>query len=144
MTSPFYTTAEEAEEAFYEAIGEANLDALMAVWSDDEEIVCIHPTGQRMDGPVAIRQSWRAIFEHNPRFSMRARTRTRWESVLIAVHCVAEALHVHHVQTVHGLMHSTHVFLRGTHGWRLVSRHTSAALEQTEIEDEDGGKHTLH
>ena len=48
--TPFYATAEDAEEAFYEAIARADLDALMAVWSEDEDIVCIHPTGQRMDG----------------------------------------------------------------------------------------------
>lgn len=144
MTSPFYPTTEEAEEAFYEAIREADLDALMAVWSDDEEVVCVHPTGQRMDGQTAIRQSWRATFEHNPRFSVHVHARARWESALIVVHCVVETLHIHHDQAAHGLMHSTHVFLRGTRGWRLVSRHTSAALEQAETEDEDGRKHTLH
>jgi ketosteroid isomerase-like protein len=147
MTPPFFPTPEEAEEALYEAIAQGNLDALMAVWSDDEEIVCIHPTGQRMEGQAAVRQSWRAIFEHNPRFSVRVRGRARWEGALIAVHCVIETLYVHHDQAAHGLMHSTHVFLRGTRGWRLASRHTSAALEQVETGDEDargGRKHTLH
>ncbi|MDR2614352.1 MAG: nuclear transport factor 2 family protein [Candidatus Accumulibacter sp.] len=148
MTHPFYPTPEEAEEAFYEAVAQADLDALMAVWSDDEEILCIHPTGQRMNGPAAIRQSWHAIFEHNPRFFMRTQAKARWESALISVHCIAETLYVPHDQAVHGLMHSTHVFLRGTRGWRLVSRHTSAALpEQVDTGEESthgGHKHTLH
>ena len=48
-----FTTAEEAEAAFYDAIGRADLDALMSVWSDDEDIVCIHPTGQRLSGAAA-------------------------------------------------------------------------------------------
>ena len=55
--STIYTTTEDAEEAFYDAIGRGDLDALMAIWSEDEEIVCIHPTGQRMDGHAAIRES---------------------------------------------------------------------------------------
>jgi ketosteroid isomerase-like protein len=144
---PFYTTVDEAEDAFYEAIARANLDALMAAWSDDEDIVCIHPTGHRMDGQRAIRESWRAIFDNNPRFFVRIHARARWESSLISAHCVVETLHVPQEQVPRGLMRSTNVFIRGTRGWRLVSRHTSAALEQAGAGDEDAfgsQKHTLH
>ena len=144
--SIIYTTAEDAEEAFYEAIGRGDLDALMATWSDDEEIVCIHPTGQRMDGHTAIRESWRSIFESNPRFSVHIRGKVRWESLLISVHSVVETLFLEKDQTVHGPMLSTNVFIRGANGWRLLSRHTSAAAEASETEDEtpDSQKHTLH
>lgn len=145
--TPFYATAEDAEEAFYEAIARADLDALMAVWSEDEDIVCIHPTGQRMDGHTAIRESWRSIFESNPRFSVHIRSKVRWESVLISVHSVVETLHLEKDQTAHGPMLTTNVFSRGTNGWRLLSRHTSAAAEEPENGDDDaygGTQHTLH
>jgi hypothetical protein len=46
-----FATPEDVETAFYEAIARADLVALMSVWADDEEIVCIHPTGQRLTGP---------------------------------------------------------------------------------------------
>ena len=68
--SVIYTSAEDAEQAFYEAIGRGDLDALMSVWADDEEIVCIHPTGQRLRGPLAIRESWRSIFAGNSRLTV--------------------------------------------------------------------------
>ena len=48
-----------------EAIGRGDLDAIMEVWADDEEIVCIHPTGQRLSGASAIRESWQTIFSSN-------------------------------------------------------------------------------
>ena len=145
--TPFYATAEDAEEAFYEAIARADLDALMVVWSEDEDIVCIHPTGQRMDGHAAIRESWRSIFESNPRFSVHIRSKVRWESVLISVHSVVETLHLEKDQTTHGPMLTTNVFTRGTNGWRLLSRHTSAAAEHADVADDlaDGQhRHTLH
>ena len=63
--STIYTSAEEAEDAFYEAIGRGDIDAIMQVWSDEEEIVCIHPTGQRIDGHTAIRESWRAVLHRH-------------------------------------------------------------------------------
>jgi ketosteroid isomerase-like protein len=146
MTPFFYTTPEDAEDAFYEAIVHANLDALMAVWSDDEDIVCIYPTGHRADGHAAIRDSWRAVFESNPRFSVRIRGKLRWESAMVSVHCVVETLYLLKDQTAHGPMLSTNVFVRGTNGWRLVSHHSSAAIRAPEHGDEDlpGGKHTLH
>jgi ketosteroid isomerase-like protein len=49
-----FATPEDVETAFYEAIARADLAALMSVWADDEEIVCIHPTGQRLTGTDAI------------------------------------------------------------------------------------------
>ncbi len=144
--STIYTTAEDAEEAFYEAIGRADLDALMATWSDDDEIVCIHPTGQRMDGHAAIRESWRSIFESNPRFSVHIRSKIRWQSLLLCVHSVVETLYLENDRTTHGPMLTTNVFIRGANGWRLLSRHTSAAAEASdgENDDLDTKKHTLH
>ncbi len=134
--STLFTTAEEAEEAFYDAISRGDLDALMSTWADDEEIVCIHPTGQRMDGLAAIRESWRSIFESNPRFSVHIRSKVRWESLLISVHSVVETLYLDKDQTTHGPMLSTNVFIRGANGWRLLSRHASAAAEDSDSDDD--------
>lgn len=126
---PIFTTAEDAEEAFYDAIGRADLDALMNVWAEDEEIVCIHPTGQRLTGTLAIRDSWRIIFANNPRFTVRIKSKIRWDSLLLSVHSVVETLYLGDDQTPHGPMLSTNVFQRGPNGWRLLSHHTSAAAD---------------
>ena len=49
-------SAAEVEAAFYEALNRADVEALMALWADDEEIVCIHPGGPRLHGHAAIQQ----------------------------------------------------------------------------------------
>lgn len=138
-----FTTAEDAEEAFYDAIARADLEALMGIWAEDEEIVCIHPTGQRLTGPMAIRESWRSIFTSNPRFSVHIKRRVCWESVLISVHSVVETLYLGDEKTPHGPMLSTNVFLRGANGWRLLSHHTSAAMAESGSEAGDEPR-TLH
>src|SRR5262245_28748700 len=56
-------SAAEVETAFYDALNRADLEALMALWADDEEIVCVHPGGPRLIGHRAIRESWSAILE---------------------------------------------------------------------------------
>jgi hypothetical protein len=42
MSSSIFTSPEEAESAFYAALARADLDGMMAVWSEDEEVVCVH------------------------------------------------------------------------------------------------------
>lgn len=143
--SAIYTTSEDAEEAFYNAVGRGDLDTLMDVWADDEEIVSIDPAGQRLAGAAAIREGWRTIFESSPRFSIHIRRKVRWESMLIAVHSVIETIHLEKDHTIQGTMLSTNVFLRGANGWRLLSRHTSAAAEGAEAGNEiESRHHTLH
>ena len=43
--SGILTTPDDAEEAFYDAIARADLDALMNLWAEDEEIVFVGRAG---------------------------------------------------------------------------------------------------
>lgn len=146
--SVMFATAEDAEEAFYEAIGRGDLEALMNVWADDDEIVCIHPTGQRLTGPAAIRDSWRIIFANNARLGVRVEPIVRWKGVMLDVHSVIETLYLGDEPTPHGPMLSTNVFQRGPNGWRLLAHHASAAAQDgsAEADSAPGANrpHTLH
>lgn len=151
MTSAFFASAEDAEEAFYDAIGRADLEALMNVWADDEEVVCIHPTGERLAGPMAIRESWRAIFANNPPLTVRIKTSVRWKSLMLDVHSVVETLYLGDAPTAHGPLLATNVFQRGANGWRLLAHHVSTAADgeaesdsQTPAGGAKGGQRTLH
>ena len=125
-----FASPDDVEAAFYEAIARADLVALMSVWADDEEIVCIHPTGQRLSGTAAIRDSWRSIFANNPRLKVRLSRVLRWNSMLLAVHNVVETLYIGDEQKAHGPMLATNVFQRGATGWRLLAHHSSSAADQ--------------
>jgi ketosteroid isomerase-like protein len=120
----------------------------MSVWADDEEIVCIHPTGQRLRGAAAIRESWRAIFANNPQLTVRITRSVHWNSMLLTVHNVIETLYLGNEPTPHGPMLATNVFHRGARGWRLLAHHSSTAAEaaqETRANDRnDGTSRTLH
>ena len=143
-----FATAEDAEDAFYEAIGRGDVEALMSIWADDDEIVCIHPTGQRLTGPAAIGESWRVIFANNPRLGVRVTPCVRWKGVMLDVHSVIETLYLGDEATAHGPMLSTNVYQRGPDGWRLLSRHTSVAADdgsaEAASERSASRLHTLH
>lgn len=129
MTQPaHFATPEDVEFAFYGALAKGDADELMSIWAEDEETLCVHPTGVRLSGINLIRESWRAIFA-NARLRVQAEPVTRWQGMLLAIHHQTETLFVGDDPSPHGPLHVTHIFSRGAHGWRLVSRHASAAAE---------------
>ncbi len=129
MTSPIsqFAAPEYAEVAFYEAIGRGDLKTLMSVWSEEEEVVCVHPTGQRMRGLQEVREGWQSVLTQGLRVSVTPLH--RWQTMVMAVHLVQETLYVGDDQTPHGPLFSTNVYMRGAHGWRLVSHHSTAAID---------------
>jgi len=152
-TAPIFATPEDAENAFYEAIQTGQLDALMAVWADDEEVVCVHPNGQRMVGHAAIRESWRAILGSGRRLHIGIGRSVRWTSMLMSVHSVIEQITIDNDppnEPAHGgeggtlTLAGTNVLLRGANGWRLLSHHSSAIQEQTDAESSGNGPRVLH
>jgi len=61
MSARIFPTAQDAENAFYEALERCDLEGMMAVWAEDEEIVCVHPVGERLSGQEQVRESWARI-----------------------------------------------------------------------------------
>ena len=118
-------TPQDVETQFYEALQRGDIDALMAVWSDDEEIVCVHPGGPRIVGPAAIRATFDSIFANGSIPVQAERVRT-----LSTGHCeVHSVLERVDIPTDEGVstawVIATNVFVRTDQGWRLVVHHAS-------------------
>jgi hypothetical protein len=41
--------------AFYDALTKCDLEAMMAVWGDDDDVYCVHPNGARIMGVEQVR-----------------------------------------------------------------------------------------
>src|SRR6476661_1908020 len=110
--------ADDVEAAFYDALQNADLDKLMACWADEDEIVCIHPGGPRVVGPIAIR----ATFVHNLLEKVEVLTpqgpRVAW---VIA----------------------TNIWHKTAQGWRLVAHHASPGTP-SEIQEVSDTPSVLH
>ncbi|MBI5785400.1 MAG: nuclear transport factor 2 family protein [Rhodocyclales bacterium] len=124
---PIFPTPQDAEAAFYDAVERADLEALMAVWAEDEEIVCVHPGGPRLTGYAAIRDAWRRIFEGGPRLKVRLSGTTSVQTPFAVVNTVIEHISVRDDESRRAPVVATNVFVRGTVGWRLVLHHVSPA-----------------
>lgn len=125
QTAHLLASPEDTEAQFYEALREADIDKLMAVWSDDDEIVCVHPGGPRAIGARAIRASFEAIFAKGG-IPVRLESARRLLSLGTAVHSVVERVSIQTAQGERaGYVVATNVFVRTAQGWRLVCHHAS-------------------
>ena len=113
------------EQQFYDALQHADIDQLMAVWSDDEDVTCVHPGGPRLVGTGAIRAAFESIFA-NGAVNVRAEKVRRLRTQTCAVHSVLEHIGL---MTAGGPQSAwvvaTNVYVMSAQGWRLVSHHAS-------------------
>lgn len=127
-------TPDEVEQAFYEALHHAQIEALMACWAEEDEMVCVAPDGACAIGAVNIRRMFEARLAAGG-----------WQVQPAQVHKVdALACAVHHrlerVQRAdtHELQsqwwHVTNVYHKTAQGWRMVAHHMSKAPEPSQLD----------
>jgi ketosteroid isomerase-like protein len=119
-----YGSAAETEAAFYDALNRADLEALMALWADDDEIVCVHPGGPRLIGHAAIRNSWSAILEHGGLHILPSQLHET-HTLMSSVHTVVEGSTAATGEPAHLI--ATNVYAKTPRGWRIVLHHVSIA-----------------
>ena len=127
ITPTSLTSADDVEQAFYDAVARADLEALMSLWAEDDEIACVHPGAPRLQGHAAIRASWELIFERGP-VHIRPRHLHVTQNMSCSVHTLVEEVDVPDDpdwQEAHIL--ATNVFLKTPQGWRMVLHHASVA-----------------
>jgi uncharacterized protein (TIGR02246 family) len=132
MSERIFPTAQDAENAFYEALERGDLEGMMAVWAEDEDVICVHPGGERLAGQDQIRESWTRIFASGPQGRVQVANQVAISGMMLAVHSVhenftlpgakpgqpgAEALPVPIL--------ATNVYLRTAAGWKMIVHHAS-------------------
>ncbi|MCC7485411.1 MAG: nuclear transport factor 2 family protein [Burkholderiales bacterium] len=122
-----FATPQDAEAAFYDALTKSDLEAMMAVWADDDDVYCVHPNGARVSGVEQIRESWRQIFASGQRLSFRLRESQYVQGMMLSVHSVYEHVGVAGESRARAPVIATNVFLRTERGWRMVAHHASPA-----------------
>src|SRR5881227_3253720 len=87
------SSPDDIEAQLYQALQRGDIERLMAVWSDDDDICCVHPGGPRLVGAAAIRASFEAMFA-NGAIDARPEKVRRLQSNACAVHSVLEQVRV--------------------------------------------------
>jgi ketosteroid isomerase-like protein len=143
MKTKFYSTPQEAEAAFYEAFEQIDADAMMAVWSSEEDVVCIHPQGAPIAGYEAVRESWRGIFNNGQKLRFRITPHHTYTGLMLSIHIVLEHARLESgEESTHPIL-ATNVYMRSDKGWRMILHHASPSPLQT-ISEADDPSRVLH
>lgn len=126
-TPTIFTSPQDAAVAFYQAFEAKDIDAMMATWADDEELVCIHPGGPRLVGYEAVRAGWEHLFASDTKLAFQLDDITVVETVGLAMQSAIEQVTVGGDTKPRGAAIVTNVFLRTPSGWRMVMHHSSPA-----------------
>ncbi|HVS55998.1 MAG TPA: nuclear transport factor 2 family protein [Casimicrobiaceae bacterium] len=130
-TSTIFTTPQDAATAFYRAFEAKDIDAMMAAWAEDEDIVCVHPGGPRLVGFDAVRVGWEQIFAGETKLLFRLEELVVLETVGMALQSAIEQVTVGDNPAPRGTAIASNVFLRTPSGWRIVLHHASPAPTMT-------------
>ena len=142
MKKTLFATPQDAEAAFYEAFMKQDLDAMMAVWADDDEVYCVHPRGPRITGVAQVRESWRQIFSSAQSVRFQVRGQHLLQAMMVSVHSVYEQITRADETRARACVVATNIYMRTERGWRMMAHHASPA--PTIEEPEPRRAKTLH
>ena len=130
MSGKIFPTAQDAENAFYEALERCDLEGMMAVWAEDEDIVCVH-LAAAAGGQDEVRESWARIFAAGPRARVTIEQQVALTGMMLAVHSVFERFVIPQASpSAAAPIIATNVYLRTAAGWRMIVHHASPAPAQ--------------
>src|SRR5262245_17734860 len=126
MSTKIFPTAQDAENAFYEALERGDLDGMMSVWAEDEDVMCVHPGGPRLAGHEQVRAGWAKIFAGGGT-GLHVSQQVAVQAMMLAVHSVQENFPGESGKPPPPPVVATNVYLRTAAGWRMVAHHASPA-----------------
>ena len=122
-----FGSAQEAEAAFYAAFQISDIEGMTLIW-DDHEAVCIHPFGDRIEGKLAIMQTWQQIFAHDVQLRFTLSDPWVFSGDSHGIHLVRENISVDESEGVKTMVVlATNAYRRVDDGWRMILHHASPA-----------------
>ena len=130
-----YETPQEAEDAFYDALEEGDLNRVLAVWADTDDISCLLPMYPLIRGHKDVEDVFRHLFSRGQGIALTV-THLDWiKADDIAIHHVEEAIqHVPPGRPPPPPFYGTNIYRKYDGGWRLIT-HLNAPTPQPQGQD---------
>lgn len=109
-----------ANDAFYHAFRNRDMEAMEAVWSERPGVTCIHPGWHPLDGRDAVMQSWQAILS-NP-------DSPQIDSTDALAHVAGDAAYVLCYEVIgKSILVATNIFAFENRTWRMIHHQSGPA-----------------
>ncbi len=139
------STTPTRRKRFYDAFERADFAAMMVVWAEGEDVVCVHPSGPRLTGFDAVRESWMQIFAGGVKLSVRVTESRRVDGPSVSVRSAVESITAPGTESSPQLVNVTNVYVLTDAGWRIAMHHASPPDQAAAPEEDDEAQpHTLH
>jgi ketosteroid isomerase-like protein len=118
---PTYATPQQAEDAFYDALDEGDLEQLLAVWADSEDICCLLPMYPLIRGRRDVTELFTRLFSRGKGVSLTVKHLGWIEAGDIAIHQVEESVENSPAGAPPSSpFYGTNIYRREASGWRLL------------------------
>ena len=116
-----YHTPQDAEDAFYDALDEGNLDQLLSVWAESDDICCLLPMHPMIQGRQGVTDVFTHLFSQGHGVSLEIAHLGWIEADDIAIHQVEETVLVPPADTPpQSPFYGTNIYQKDVTGWRLI------------------------
>ena len=122
--SATFPTAQDAEDAYYDAIDEQDLEAMMAVWEESDETLCLLPMMPAQRGTASIRTVWEPLLGGEIQLDMEIKHLAWIEMGDLAIHLVEEHVQAPEQQGKQTI-YATNTYRKSTDGWRILMHQNS-------------------
>ncbi|RLJ22643.1 ketosteroid isomerase [bacterium endosymbiont of Escarpia laminata] len=119
-----FESPQDAEDAYYDAIDEMNLEAMMAVWEESDEVLCLLPMSPAQRGLEAIRKVWEPMLSGDMVLNMEIKHLSWIETDDIAIHLIKEIVKIPGAPETQPV-YATNIYRRGGDGWRILMHQNS-------------------
>jgi ketosteroid isomerase-like protein len=116
-----YQTPQDAEDAFYDALEEGDLDRLLSVWADSDDICCLLPMYPLIQGRKGVADVFTHLFSQGHGVSLSVAHLGWIQTGDIAIHQIEER-----IQSAPAgnppppPFYGTNIYRKYAAGWRLI------------------------
>jgi ketosteroid isomerase-like protein len=129
----------EANERFYRALEQADLELMSAVWLHADWVKCVHPGWDLIVGWEPVRESWQRIFDGSTRMRVAAtdvEIKVEGDFALVSCYEVLAIFLDSSRPPVSARTTATNLFQRVRGEWRMIHHHASQAPNAPVVNDQ--------
>ncbi len=120
MTQSF-ETPQEAEDAYYDALEEGNLEKLLGIWAGSDDICCLLPMYPMILGREGVEDAYTHLLSQGAGIELSI-THLAWiEAGDVAIHQVEEQPPVQSESSTPPPLYATNIFRKDSSGWRMIA-----------------------
>ncbi|HIP53501.1 MAG TPA: ketosteroid isomerase [Chromatiales bacterium] len=120
-----HPTPQDAEDAFYDALEENDLERLMSVWEDSDDIACLLPMQPLQQGREPVRHAWKPLLKADTPIEVQIKHLHWIQNDTLAMHLVEEQISVQGQPQKQPPVYAVNAYRKGPDGWRMVLHQNS-------------------